>query len=149
MAKSYYAPMHTAEHILNQTMLQMFTKERSFSAHLERKKSKCDYHFERDLNHEEVKALENKVNEVIGNNLDVNESFIDFLEATQNYNVSKLPDDVEEKIRVIKVGNYDSCLCIGEHVENTSEIGNFKIISTSFNNGVLRIRFKLENKSPN
>ena len=37
------APMHTAEHILNQTMVRMFGCERSRNAHIERKKSKCDY----------------------------------------------------------------------------------------------------------
>ncbi|MCB0743356.1 MAG: hypothetical protein KDC67_05590 [Ignavibacteriae bacterium] len=144
MAKSYYPPMHTAEHILNQTMLQMFTKERSFSAHLEKKKSKCDYHFDRNLTEDELLTLENKVNEIVNRNLDVTESFVNIEEAKTNYNISKLPDDAGENIRVIKVGDYDTCLCIGEHVNNTSEIGKFKIISTNHNDGVLRIRFKLE-----
>ena len=35
--------MHTAEHILNQTMIRMFGCERSKNTHIERKKSKCDY----------------------------------------------------------------------------------------------------------
>ena len=37
------APMHSVEHILNQTMVRMFGCERSRNAHIERKKSKCDY----------------------------------------------------------------------------------------------------------
>ena len=41
--KAEYPPMHTTEHILNQTMVRMFGCERSRNAHIERKKSKCDY----------------------------------------------------------------------------------------------------------
>jgi len=46
--------MHTAEHILNQTMVRMFGCGRSFSSHIEKKKSKCDYRFERALSEEEL-----------------------------------------------------------------------------------------------
>jgi len=41
------------------------------------------------------------------------------------------------------VGNYDACACIGQHVENTSELGRFEIISHDFENGRWRVRFKL------
>ncbi len=146
MAKLYHPPMHTAEHILNQTMLQMFTKERSFSSHLEKKKSKLDYRFNRNLTEEEINNIEKKVNEVIRQNLDVSESFLNIEEAAKFVNLSKLPKNAGNNIRIVKVGNYDVCPCIGEHVKNTSEIGTFKITSTSYNDGVLRIRFKLENK---
>ena len=146
MAKSYYAPMHTAEHILNQTMLQMFTKERSFSSHLEKKKSKLDYHFHRNLTEEEILAVEKQVNSIIQKNLEVTESFFNIEEAKKKFNLTKLPDDAETTIRIIKVGDYDTCPCIGEHVKNTNEIGEFKIVSTSYTDGVLRIRFKLIKK---
>ncbi|KAB2838028.1 MAG: hypothetical protein F9K45_11875, partial [Melioribacteraceae bacterium] len=63
--KSYYAPMHTAEHILNGTINKMFGCGRAFSAHIEKKKSKCDYHFTRDLTAEEIASIEEKVNTVI------------------------------------------------------------------------------------
>ena len=49
MKKVLDPQMHTAEHILNQTMLRFFGCGRCFSAHIERKKSKCDYRFERPL----------------------------------------------------------------------------------------------------
>ncbi|MFZ1288864.1 MAG: hypothetical protein WAR79_02145 [Melioribacteraceae bacterium] len=144
MAKNYYEPMHSAEHILNQTMVRMFNKGRSFSAHLEKKKSKCDYRLERDLSQSEISEIENKVNDIIKMNLDITEEIINFSEAETNFNLQKLPNDVTEKVRIIKIGDYDACPCIGQHVKNTSEIGNFKIISTGFENNVLRIRFKLE-----
>ncbi len=55
----------------------------------------------------------------------------------------RLPDDAGDQIRIIQIGDYDSCPCIGQHVNNTSEIGEFKIVSSSYNEGVLRLRFKL------
>lgn len=141
--KQYHPQMHSAEHILNQTMVRMFGGNRSFSNHIEKKKSKCDYYFNRDLTEIEIAELERKVNEVIQSNLEVAEEFYTRVEAEKEFNLTKLPDDAGETIRVIKIGNYDSCPCSGLHVLNTKEIGNFKIISSSFEDGVLRVRFKL------
>ena len=141
--KEYHPQMHSAEHILNQTMVRMFGCDRSFSNHIERKKSKCDYYFERNLTQSEIKEIEEKVNGVIKQNLKVIEEFYSKTEAAKEFNLSKLPEDAGEIVRVIKIGDYDSCPCSGLHVSNTKEIGVFKIISTSFEGGVLRIRFKL------
>jgi len=144
MVKDYNPQMHTAEHILNQTMVRMFDKGRSFSSHLEKKKSKCDYHFDKDLTQIEISKIEQRVNEIIKMKLNVTEEVIEFSEAKTKFNLQKLPNNVTEKVRIVKVGDYDACPCIGMHVSNTNEIGKFKIISTSFNRNVLRIRFKLE-----
>ncbi len=135
--------MHSAEHILNQTMVRMFNCGRSFSNHIEKKKSKCDYHFDRNLSQEEIEEIESKVNQVIQQDLVVKEEFYSKNEAETKFNLSKLPDDTGNKIRVIKIGEYDACPCSGMHVTHTNKIGNFKIISTDFNGGVLRVRFKL------
>ena len=142
-SKNYHAPMHTAEHILNQTMIRIFGIERSFSNHIERKKSKCDYHFERDLTEAEVQEINKKVNDVIEMKLDVKEQFITREVASEKFSLTKLPDDAGGTIRVINIGDYDSCLCSGEHAKNTSEIRKFAISTHSFENGVLRIRYKL------
>ena len=144
MNKDYNPRMHSAEHILNQTMVRMFNKGRSFSAHIEKKKSKCDYHFDRELTQAELTEIESKVNEIIILNLPVIENFLPREEALKNFSLDKLPDQAGDSIRIIKIGDYDSCPCIGRHVTSTKEIGGFKIISSGFENGVLRIRFKLK-----
>ena len=46
--KEEYPPMHTTEHILNQTMIRLFGCGRAVSAHIERKKSKLDFRFQRE-----------------------------------------------------------------------------------------------------
>ena len=142
--KQYHPQMHSAEHILNQTMVRMFNCGRSFSNHIEKKKSKCDYHFDRNLVQSEIEEIEVRVNEVIENDLVVVEEFYPRDEAIIKFNLSKLPDDAGDKIRIIKIGDYDTCPCSGQHVSHTNEIGKFKIISTNFNENVLRIRFKLQ-----
>jgi Ser-tRNA(Ala) deacylase AlaX len=143
MSKEYHPQMHSAEHILNQTMVRMFKCGRSFSNHLERKKSKCDYHFDRNLTEDEVKSIEARVNEVILQDVPVIEELIPKGEAEKKYNLSRIPDQGTDTIRIIRIGDYDSCPCIGEHVSTTKEIGVFRIISTSFEGGVLRVRFKV------
>jgi len=135
--------MHSAEHILNQTMDRMFGCGRCFSAHIERKKSKCDYHFGRELTAEEVAGIQGRVNQVIQDNLVVTESFVSREEAVRLYNTERLPADVDGQVRIVHMGDYDACPCIGDHVASTAEIGGFRITTTSFENDVLRIRFKL------
>jgi Ser-tRNA(Ala) deacylase AlaX len=135
--------MHSAEHILNQTMVRTFGCGRSFSAHIEKKKSKCDYHFDRSLGDEEIRTIESNVNEVIGRDLPVIEEFLTRDEAARLYSLVKLPESAGERIRIVKVGDYDACPCIGEHVGSTKEIGEFRITSSSHQDSVLRIRFKI------
>lgn len=149
MNKDYDPRMHSAEHILNQTMVRMFNKGRAFSAHIEKKKSKCDYYFDRELTQIELAEIEDRVNEILNQNLPVTEYFLPRGEALKNFSLDKLPEQAGNTIRIIKIGDYDACPCIGTHVSSTKEIGVFKIISSSFDNGVLRIRFKLIDQCQN
>jgi Ser-tRNA(Ala) deacylase AlaX len=143
--KQEYPPMHTAEHILNQTMVRLFGCPRSRNAHIERKKSKCDYLLSEAPTEEQVAQITNTINEVISSNLPVTIDFVSKEEAASFLDLGKLPGDASDTIRVIRVGDYDTCACIGTHVENTSEIGKFTIISHDFSEGRWRVRFKLEN----
>ena len=141
--KEYNPQMHSAEHLLNQTMVRLFDCGRAFSAHIEKKKSKCDYHFERNLTAEEIVQIEYKVNEVIHSHLPIQEKILSREEARTIVSLARLPEDAGDTVRIIAIGDYDLCPCSGLHAQNTSEIGGFKIISTDYANGVLRIRFKI------
>ncbi|GBD91311.1 alanyl-tRNA synthetase [bacterium BMS3Abin04] len=85
------------------------------------------------------------MNEIIDSDLDIIEEFKNIEEAAKLYDISKLPKSSGNDIRIIKIGNYDACPCIGQHVKSTGEIGAFKIISTNYSDKILRIRFKLNN----
>ncbi len=141
--KEYNPAMHTAEHILNSVMDKMYHCGRSFNSHIEEKKSKCDYKARRALTDREIAAVERTVNEIIKLNLPVGEEFVGRSEADEKYFTGKLPENAGETIRIITVGNFDACPCIGRHVANTSEIGMFSVTSADFNEEILRIRFKL------
>ena len=141
--KQFDPRMHSAEHIVNQAMIRMFRCGRCFSAHIEKKKSKLDYHFDRPLLDEEVRELERRVNEIIEADLPVTEELVGRAEAEKDYNLKRLPEDAGERLRIIRIGDYDACPCIGPHVSSTGAIGRFRVISTSFEDGVLRMRYKL------
>ena len=143
--KQEYPPMHTAEHLLNGTMVKFFGCDRSKNAHIERKKSKCDYRLENAPTEAEVAQVEALVNEQIAKQLPVTIEMMPRNEAAKLVDMSKLPDEAGEVLRIVRIGDYDACACIGAHVENTSEIGGFKITTHSFENGVWRVRFKLIN----
>ena len=126
-------------------MIRLFGCGRSVSAHIERKKSKLDYRLTACPTEEQIKNLENAVNQIIMQHLPVTTEFITQEEAKGRFDLKRLPEDASETVRVVKVGDYDECLCIGTHVANTSEIGTFKIISQDWDgeNKRWRIRFKL------
>ncbi|VBB44974.1 Threonyl/alanyl tRNA synthetase SAD [uncultured Paludibacter sp.] len=141
--KDYNEPMHTTEHILNQTMVRMFGCGRSMNAHIERKKSKCDYILKEKPTEEQVKEIEQRVNEVITQHLPVKEEFMNRGEAAQIVDLSKLSAEASETLRIIRVGDYDACACIGQHVKNTAEIGHFEILTHDFENGRWRVRWRV------
>jgi Ser-tRNA(Ala) deacylase AlaX len=147
MAKNYDPRMHTAEHILNQTMDRLFACGRCFSAHVNPDKAKCDYRFGRDLTDAEAREVEAGVNAVIDADMPVFAENMPRSGAEELFNLERLPDDAPEELRVIRIGDYDACPCIGEHASRTGELGSFRLTTHSFENGVLRVRFKLDRRA--
>lgn len=141
--KQEYPPMHTAEHLLNGEMARRFGCGRAFSSHIERKKSKLDYHLPEPLSESDLRSLEEYVNGVVAADVAVTEELISQAEALHRFDMSRLPDGASDTVRVIRVGEYDQCLCAGTHVSHTSEIGQFRITSSRWQDGVQRIVFKL------
>lgn len=141
--KAEYPPMHTCEHVVNRTMVNLFGCGRAVSAHIERKKSKLDFALQACPTDEQMAELEAKVNEVLRQDLPVSMEYITQEEAMGRFDLKRLPEGASETLRVVHVGDYDECLCIGTHVENTSEIGTFKIASYDYKEGILRMRFKI------
>ena len=65
-------------------------------------------------------------------------------QAADIVDLSKLPQDASETLRIVRVGDYDACACIGAHVKNTVEIGTFKILSHDYEDGRWRVRWKVQ-----
>ncbi len=141
--KQEYPPAHTAEHILNQTMMRTFGCKRSRINHIERKKSKCNYDLPTCPTEDQIRAVEVAVNNIIAADLEVTERYVTREEIPEGIDLSKLPSDASETLRLVYVGDYDVCPCLGAHVKHTSEIGQFRISSTSYNEGNFRIVFRV------
>lgn len=142
--KQEFPPMHTAEHILNGTMVKMLGCRRAVNAHIERKKSKCDYSLQQSLTPEQIQAIENKVNEVIEADMPVTVEFATQEDVKERFDMTRLPESASETVRIVHIGDYDECLCVGNHVEHTSQIGKFRISSTRYQDGMQRIVFRLD-----
>lgn len=141
--KQEYPPAHSAEHILNQTMVRMFGCKRSRHTHIERKKSKLDYELSSCPTTDQMAEVERRVNEVIDRHLSVTMDYISKEEAAAIFDLGKLPEETSDTLRIVRIGDYDACPCIGTHVTNTSEIGHFRISSTRYEENIFRIVFRL------
>lgn len=141
--KQEYPPMHSAEHLLNGEIARRYGCGRAFSAHIERKKSKLDYRLPCPLDEAELRSLEEYVNNIVAQDIPVTEEYISREEAMHRFDLSRLPEAAGDTLRVVKIGDYDSCLCAGTHVERTSQIGTLRITSSRWQDGVQRLVFKL------
>lgn len=141
--KTEFPPAHTAEHILNQTMVRMFGCSRSRVNHIERKKSKCNYSLPVCPTEEQIREIEAEVNRIITADMPVTSRYVTRNEVPEDIDLSKLPSDASDTLRLVYVGDYDVCPCLGAHVEHTSEIGIFRISSTSYNDTNFRIVFRV------
>lgn len=143
--KEEFPLAHTAEHLLNQTMMRMFGCERSRNAHIERKKSKISYILDHKPDRKEEKEIERRMNELIEEDLPVTYEFVDRDHIPEGVKLDRLPDDASEMLRLVRIGDYDVCPCIGKHVRSTSQIGKFVLLGTNWDEEKrsFRVRFKI------
>ena len=96
------------------------------------------------LTPEQVQQIEDKVNEVINQDLSITVEYATQEEVRGRFDLARLPEGASETVRIVHIGDYDECLCVGAHVERTSQIGKFRISSTRYQDGVQRIVFRLD-----
>ena len=140
-----FPPAHTAEHLLNQTMIRLFGCERSYNAHIERKKSKMSFYLDRKPSRQEEKLIEQEMNRLISEDLPVTFEFVSRDELPEGISLERLPDDASDTIRLVRIGDYDVCPCIGKHVRSTAQIGSFEMLGTNWDEHEhsFRVRFKI------
>lgn len=143
--KEEFPPAHTAEHLLNQTMIRLFGCERSFNAHIERKKSKMTFRLDHKPTRQEEKDIEREMQRLIDEDLPVTFEFVTQDSLPEGVSLDRLPDDASETIRLVRIGDYDVCPCIGRHVRSTSQIGRFEMLGTNWDEHekTFRVRFKV------
>jgi Ser-tRNA(Ala) deacylase AlaX len=143
--KDEFPPAHTAEHLLNQVMIRLFGCDRSYNAHIERKKSKMSFHLDHKPTRQEEKDIEREMQRLIEEDLPVTFEYVSRDEVPAEVNVERLPDDASDTLRLVRIGDYDVCLCIGKHVRSTSQIGRFEMLGTNWDEHEhsFRVRFKI------
>ena len=143
--KEEFPPAHTAEHLLNQTMVRMFGCGRSTNAHIERKKSKMSFTLDHKPSRKEEKAIEDRMNELIDADMPVRYEVATRDSMPEGVSADRLPEGASDKIRLVCIGDYDVCPCIGKHVRSTAQIGRFVMLGTNWDEAKhsFRIRFKI------
>jgi Ser-tRNA(Ala) deacylase AlaX len=85
------------------------------------------------------------MNELIAEDLPVTFEFVHRDELPEGIQLDRLPADASETIRLVRIGDYDVCPCIGKHVRSTSQIGRFEMLGTNWDEieKSFRVRFKI------
>jgi alanyl-tRNA synthetase len=137
---------HTATHILNQALRNIISKDiRQKGSNITSERLRFDFNFDRKLTAEEIKAIETEVNKVISQKLLVTKESMSFEKAKESGAQAEFGTKYPEIVFVYSVGNYSKEMCMGPHVENTSELGHFKITKEeSVAAGIRRIKAILE-----
>ncbi|MBQ5548698.1 MAG: hypothetical protein IIT33_07695 [Prevotella sp.] len=143
--KEEFPPAHTAEHLLNQVMIRLFGCERSYNAHIERKKSKMSFYLDHKPTRQEEKEIEREMLRLIDEDLPVTFEFVRRDEIPAGVKLDRLPDDASETLRLVRIGDFDVCPCIGKHVRSTGQIGRFEMLGTNWDEHErsFRVRFKI------
>lgn len=137
--------MHTAEHLLNRTMVNLYGCGRSRNAHIERKKSKISFDLATEPSAAEVEEIVGRMNSLIRADLAVSYEYVRADDVPEGVRLDRLPGDASETIRLVRIGDYDVCPCIGRHVDHTGQLGEFVLLGTNWDpeRHSFRIRFKL------
>ena len=143
--KKEFPPAHRAEHLLTELMMRMFHCERSYNAHIERKKSKMSFILEQKPTRQQEKEIERRMNELIQEDMPITYELVDRDHVPEEVKLDRLPDDASEMLRLVHIGNFDVCPCLGKHVRSTSQIGRFELLGTNWDElkHSFRIRFKV------
>lgn len=140
--KEKIAELHTATHILHETLRRVlgdYVEQRGQDINSER--LRFDFSHPEKLTPEQLKEVEDKVNEVISQKLPVKCEEISVEEAKKQGARALFLDKYRGKVTMYSVGDYSRELCKGPHVKNTSELGHFKIIKEEASSaGVRRIK---------
>ena len=137
---------HTATHILNQALRNIISKDiKQKGSNITSERLRFDFNFDRKLTEEEINALETEVNKIISQSLPVTKESMPFEKAKESGAQAEFGTKYPEVVFVYSVGNYSKEICMGPHVENTREMGHFKITKEeSVAAGIRRIKAILE-----
>ena len=103
------------------------------------------YHLEQKPTRQQEKEIETRMNELIAEDLPVTYEYVTRDPIPDDISLDRLPEDASETLRLVRIGDYDVCPCIGQHVRSTSQIGRFELLGTNWDEmeHSFRVRFKV------
>ena len=132
---------HTATHLLHKALREVLGEHAQQKGSLvEANRLRFDFTQLTPLTEQEVLEIENRVNRSIWNLYDLTTTLTDVKQAREMGAVALFGEKYGEEVRVVSIGDYSMELCGGTHVDNTGQIGLFKILSeASIGSGLRRI----------
>ncbi len=137
---------HTATHLLNAALKVVLSPDcNQKGSNINDERMRFDFNFDRAMTPEEVKAVEDLVNEKIGEDIPVVYREMSLEEARAEHFVGVFDSKYGSVVKTYSIGDFSKEMCGGPHVTHTGELGHFKIVKEqSSSAGVRRIKAVLE-----
>lgn len=138
--------LHTATHLLHTSLRKILGNEvHQAGSDITAERLRFDFTFPRKLTSEEIKQVEDMVNEAIAKDYQVTKEEMPYEDAIKSGALAFFKLKYPPKVNVYSVGDFSKELCGGPHVSHTAEIGRFKITKEeAVSAGVRRIRAVVE-----
>ncbi|MBV4412759.1 alanine--tRNA ligase [Enterobacteriaceae bacterium YMB-R22] len=123
---------HSATHLLHAALRQVLGTHVAQKGSLVNDKGlRFDFSHTEAMKPEEIRAVEDKVNEQIRRNLAIKTDIMDLAAAKAKGAMALFGEKYDEHVRVLSMGDFSTELCGGTHASRTGDIGLFRIVAES------------------
>ena len=132
---------HTATHLLDQALRNILNEDvKQAGSLVDEEKLRFDFTYPNALSDDEIRKIENEINEKIRQQLKVRKEIMPYKESEKLGAIGLFEDKYKDMVRVVSIDDYSIELCGGCHVNNSSEVLMFKILQeSSAASGIRRI----------
>ncbi len=138
--------LHTATHLLHTALRKVLGEHvKQMGSDITSQRLRFDFSHPAKMTEEELKRVENLVNQKIKEDLEVKKEEMTFAEAIKSGALAFFKEKYPEKVTIYSINIFSKEICAGPHVKRTSELGQFKIVKEeSCGSGIRRIRAVLK-----